>query len=146
MNFKKQMKSIQTNLPWSIQDRREKLQEKQKTAYILSGKRYFAPTILILGLLLLFLFAGMMLQSIDPTAGILDIGILSVLLFGLLTGTIVIFCSLWLQEILWEPFKIFRKQFHQHFNQLTSWQQCIIYFSVFFLSLYAVIWTLSLLL
>lgn len=140
------MKPIQTNLPWSIQDRREERLEKQKTAYILSGKRYFVPTTLILGLLLLFLFAGMILQSIDSTAGILDIGILSVLLFGLLTGTIVIFCSLWLQEILWEPFKIFRKQFHQHFTQLTSWQQCIIYFSVFFLSLYAVIWTLSLLL
>lgn len=140
------MKTIQTNIPWPIQDRPGELSEGHKIANVLPGKISFAPTILILGLLLSFLLAGTTLQTLDPAAGILDIGILSVLLFGLLTGTIVISCSLWLQEILWKPFKVFRKQFHQHFNQLTSWQQCIIYFSVFFLWLYAAIWTLSIVL
>ena len=33
--------------------------------------------------------------------------------------------------------ELFRKQFHSHVNQLTSWQQSILYFSVFFLLLYA---------
>ena len=97
-------------------------------------------------LLTLFLFVGTLLQLLDPSAGVLDIGILSVLLFGLLGGVVAVFVSLWLQEMLWRPFKFFRQQFFHHFNQLTSWQQCIIYFSVFFLLLYAFLWGLEMVL
>ena len=92
-----------------------------------------------------FLFGGNLIQRIDPTAGILDIGILSVLLFALLSAVVVIFCSLWLQEILWKSFKNFRQEFVKHLNQLTSWQQCLLYFGVFFLWLYAIIYLLSIL-
>ena len=102
--------------------------------------------ILVILLLVLFLFVGTVLQIMEPTAGILDIGILSVAVFGLLVGIAAIFCSLWLQEILWQPFKMFRKSFFNHFNQLTSWQQCMLYFSVFFLVLYAAIWVISIVL
>src|SRR5690606_30694507 len=118
------MKSIQANYPWSIQDR---------------SRVGFG---LIVGLTLVFILAGFLLQHIDPTAGVLDMGILTVLLFGLLAGITVIFCSLWLQEILWNPIQSFRKQFYLHFIQLTSWQQCILYLSVFFLWQYAMIWIL----
>ncbi|MBD1434381.1 hypothetical protein H8B06_16230 [Sphingobacterium sp. DN00404] len=128
------MKTLQTNIPWLIEDMAGKLSGKHKLG------------IAVLLLTTLFLFIGTILQIIDPTAGVLDIGILSVLLLGLLAGIAAIFCSLWLQEILWQPFKTFRKEFNYHFNQLTSWQQCIIYFSVFFLSLYAVMWALSIIL
>lgn len=128
------MKTLQTNVPWLIQD----------IAGELSGKHKVGIAVLLLTAL--FLFAGTILQVIDPTAGVLDIGILSVLFFGLLGGMAAIFCSLWLQEILWQPFKVFRKEFNYHFNQLTSWQQCILYFSVFFLLLYAVVWTLAVIL
>ncbi|ERJ57443.1 hypothetical protein [Sphingobacterium paucimobilis] len=79
------------------------------------------------------------LPLIDPTAAVLDLGILTVGLLGFLIGLAAILCSLWLQELLWQPFKAFRKDFLLHFNQLTSWQQCILYFSVFFLLLFAVI-------
>lgn len=128
------MQTLYTNTPWLIQD----------IAGELSGKhRVGIAALLLLGL---FLIIGTVLQVIDPTAGILDIGILSVAVFGLLAGLSAIFCSLWLQEILWQPFKIFRTQFHQHFHQLTSWQQCILYFSVFFLLLYAALWVLSIIL
>jgi len=98
---------------------------------------------LLIGLLTLFIVSGPILQMLDPAAGILDVGILSVLLFGLIGGFVAILCSLWLQELLWQPFKVFRKQFRSHFNQLSSWQQCILYFSVFFLLLYAVLWGLA---
>ncbi|ERJ57943.1 hypothetical protein [Sphingobacterium paucimobilis] len=92
-------------------------------------------------LLLIIAWVGLsvVLQLIDPAIGVLDFGTLTVAVFGLLVGWLAIYISTWLQEMLWHPFKSFRKQFGHHFNQLSSWQQCIIYFSVFFLLLYAVI-------
>jgi hypothetical protein len=97
-------------------------------------------------LLVFFISAGLLLQAVDPTAGILDIGVLSVLLFGVLAGLFMIYCCYWLQEILWCPFKFFRQEFSYHFNQLTSWQQCILYFSVFFLSLFSFLAVLAIVL
>lgn len=97
-------------------------------------------------LMVFFIAAGFLLQAIDPTAGVLDIGILSVLFFAVLAALLIIYCCFWLQEILWQPFKLFSQQFSVHFNQLTSWQQCIIYFSVFFLSLFSFLAVLALLL
>ncbi len=103
-------------------------------------------SIVLASLLVFFISAGLLLQAIDPTAGVLDIGILTVLLFGILAGLLAIYCCYWLQEILWQPFKLFRQQFSYHFNQLTSWQQCIIYFSVFFLSLFSFLTVLAIVL
>ncbi|MGE8424200.1 MAG: hypothetical protein ACN6PI_15295 [Sphingobacterium siyangense] len=97
-------------------------------------------------LMVFFIAAGFLLQEIDPTAGVLDIGILSVLFFAVLAALLIIYCCFWLQEILWQPIKLFRQQFSVHFNQLTSWQQCIIYFSVFFLSLFSFLAVLAILL
>ncbi|WP_346084957.1 hypothetical protein [Sphingobacterium ginsenosidimutans] len=102
--------------------------------------------IVLVCLCILFISAGLVLQAIDPTAGVLDIGILSVLLFGFLAGLLAIYCCYWLQEILWQPFKFFRQDLSYHFNQLTSWQQCILYFSVFFLSLFSFLAVLAILL
>lgn len=102
--------------------------------------------LLLLGGWLMFLAAGPLLQSIDPRSAVLDIGILSISLFGVLSGLTAILCCFWLQELLWQSFKVFRQNFQSHFNQLTSWQQCILYFSVFFLSLYAVLWALAMVL
>ena len=98
-------------------------------------KLKFGLLFLIIG----WLIVSAVLQLFDPAAGILDIGILTVGIFGLLVGVAAILCSLWLQELLWQPFNAFRKNIHSHFNRLSSWQQCILYFSVFFLMLYAVI-------
>ncbi|WP_133166350.1 hypothetical protein [Sphingobacterium haloxyli] len=128
------MRTLQTKRPWLIKD----------IAMELSGKHKLALTLLFL--LGAFLLAGTILQFIEPTAAVLDIGILSVLLLGLFGGVAAVFCSLWLQEILWQPFKFFRKNLVYHIQQLTSWQQCILYFSVFFLLLYAAIWLLSIVL
>ncbi|TDQ80133.1 hypothetical protein [Sphingobacterium yanglingense] len=94
---------------------------------------------LLICFMLSFALLSKMLSALDPAVGVLDLGILTVGLFGLAVGLAAILCSLWLQELLWQPFKTFRKDFLSHFNQLTSWQQCILYFSVFFLMLYAVI-------
>jgi len=102
--------------------------------------------IVLAGLLVFFISAGLLLQAIDPTAGVLDIGILSVLIFGILSGLLAIYCCYWLQELLWQPFKFFRQDLSYHFNQLTSWQQCILYFSVFFLSLFSFLAVLAILL
>lgn len=103
---------------------------------ILSNIKFYLFRWLVL-ITLLFTLLGKVLVLLDPAAGILDIGILTVAVFGLLVAVAAILCSLWLQELLWQPFKAFRKGFLSHFNQLTSWQQCILYFSVFFLMLYA---------
>ncbi len=94
---------------------------------------------LLVCFILSFALLSEMLSALDPAVGVLDLGILTVGLFGFVVGLAAILCSLWLQELLWQPFKTFRKDFLSHFNQLTSWQQCILYFSVFFLLLYAVI-------
>jgi len=138
------MTTLKTPFFWPIQD---KLREKGR---LLSNNIALSPVftlfIILVNVLTLFLFAGSILQLMDPTAGILDIGMLSVLLFGLIAGLLAILCSLWLLELLWQPFKMFRKQFHTHFNQLSLWQQCILYFAVFFLLLYAVLWALAMVL
>ncbi|MDR2282772.1 MAG: hypothetical protein LBE37_06155 [Sphingobacterium sp.] len=95
-----------------------------------------------IGIILLFsiwLLIASILSLLDPTAGLLDSGIITLLIFGLIVAWLSVYISFWLQELLWRPFKTFRQQFNYHFNQLTSWQQCILYFSVFFLLLYAVV-------
>ncbi|MBL1408691.1 hypothetical protein [Sphingobacterium faecale] len=97
---------------------------------------------LILGLLFLliaWLMVSTVLQLSDPAIAVLDFGTFTLAVFGILLGWLTIYISVWLQEMLWQPFKIFRQNFYYHFNQLTSWQQCILYFSVFFLLLLAVL-------
>ncbi|WP_133584035.1 hypothetical protein [Sphingobacterium yanglingense] len=121
------MTTLTNNPSWLAQGWREELTLKEKL--------FFGFLFLIIG----WIGISVILQLIDPAIGVLDFGILTVAVFGLLVGWLAIYISIWLQELLWSPFKSFRKQFGQHFNQLTSWQQCIIYFSVFFLLLYAVI-------
>lgn len=128
------MKIVQTQLVTDIEDIYWPLTNRQLLGIVL------------VCLCLFFMAVGLLLQAIDPTAGVLDIGILSVLLFGILAGLLAIYCCYWLQEILWQPFKLFRQQFSYHFNQLTSWQQCIIYFSVFFLSLFSFLAVLAIVL
>lgn len=88
-------------------------------------------------LAIIFIFIGSTLQFLDPAAGILDLGVLSLLYFGLMAGLVFICCCTWLQEYLWKPFKYYRQDIYFHFNQLSSWQQSILYFSVFFLFLFA---------
>ncbi|MBL1407528.1 hypothetical protein [Sphingobacterium faecale] len=101
----------------------------------LKEKLFFGLLFLSIGWVLI----SIILQLLDPAIGVLDFGTLTVAIFGLLVGWLAVYISIWLQELLWSPFKSFRKKFVHHFNQLTSWQQCILYFSVFFLLLYAVI-------
>ena len=121
------MTTLTNNPSWLAQGWAEELTLKEKL--------FFGFLFLIIG----WVGISVILQLIDPAIGVLDFGILTVAIFGILVGWLAIYISIWLQDLLWSPFKSFRKQFAQHFNQLTSWQQCIIYFSVFFLLLYAVI-------
>ncbi|MFD2554736.1 hypothetical protein [Sphingobacterium tabacisoli] len=106
--------------------------------FLLSNLKHYLISRLVI-IALLFTLTGKLLVFVDPMAGILDLGIITVGIFGLLVSLAAVLCSLWLQELLWQPFKAFRKNFLSHFNQLTSWQQCILYFSVFFLLLLAVL-------
>lgn len=86
-----------------------------------------------------WIMVSTVLQLLDPAIAVLDFGTITLVIFGLLVGWLAVYISIWLQELLWHPFKFFRQQFNNHFNQLTSWQQCILYFSAFFLLLYAVL-------
>lgn len=110
-----------------VQDWRREFSTKEKL--------FFGLVFIAIGWLML----SVLLQLIDPAIGVLDFGILTVAVFGLLVSWATVFISVWLQELLWKPFKYFRKEFQSHFNQLTSWQQCILYFLVFFLVLFAVL-------
>lgn len=101
----------------------------------LKEKLFFGFIFLIIG----WIMVSTALQLIDPAIGVLDFGTLTIAVFGLVLCWLAVYISIWLQELLWHPFKIFRKQFAQHFNKLSSWQQCLLYFSVFFLLLYAVL-------
>jgi len=101
----------------------------------LKEKLFFGFLFLIIG----WIMVSTVLQLLDPAIGVLDFGTLTIAVFGLLVGWLAVYISIWLQELLWHSFKSFRKQFDHHFNQLSSWQQCILYFSVFFLLLFAVI-------
>lgn len=101
----------------------------------LQEKLFFGLLFLIIG----WVMVSTILQLLDPAIGVLDFGTLTLVIFGLLVGWLAVYISIWLQELLWHPFKSFRKQFDHHFNQLSSWQQCILYFSVFFLLLFAVL-------
>jgi len=86
------MESIQKQLVSDIED----------IYWPLTGRQVLG--IVLVGLLIFFISAGLLLQAIDPTAGVLDLGILSVLLFAVLAGAAAIYCCCWLQEILWQPF------------------------------------------
>ncbi|MDR2283062.1 MAG: hypothetical protein LBE37_07635 [Sphingobacterium sp.] len=101
----------------------------------LKEKLFFGSLFLTIG----WIMVSTVLQLLDPAIGVLDFGTLTIAVFGLLVGWLAVYISIWLQELLWHSFKSFRKQFDYHFNQLSSWQQCILYFSVFFLLLYAVL-------
>lgn len=137
------MNTVQQNIPRSIQNK----PWKTTISFLTIDRGNLFPLALGLFILfMLFLFSGPLLQTFDPAAGILDVGILSVVLLGIIVGLLAIFCSIWLQELLWKPFRVYRKQFRSHFNALTSWQQCIIYFSVFFFLLYAVLWGMAMVL
>ncbi|WP_286861106.1 MULTISPECIES: hypothetical protein [Sphingobacterium] len=128
------MKTLQKQMVYDIEDIYWPLTNKQLLGIVL------------VCLCVFFISAGFLLQAVDPTAGVLDIGMLSVLLFCILAGLLAVYCCCWLQEILWQPFKFFRQDLSYHFNQLTSWQQCIIYFSVFFLSLFSFLAVLAIVL
>ncbi|PUV21726.1 hypothetical protein [Sphingobacterium athyrii] len=110
------MKTLQKQMVYDIEDIYWPLTNKQLLGIVLVCLSVF------------FISGGLLLQAIDPTAGVLDIGMLSVLLFCILAGLLAVYCCCWLQEILWQPFNFFRQDLSYHFNQLTSWQQCIIYF------------------
>src|SRR5699024_6294507 len=101
--------------------------------------RFSALSLLTFLSLTAFLFSGRVLQYWDATASVLDTGLLSLLLFIILSAFVSIYCSIWLHELLWKPYRYVRKQFTHHFNALTSWQKCILYFSVFFLLLYTIL-------
>ncbi|WP_286754067.1 MULTISPECIES: hypothetical protein [Sphingobacterium] len=96
-------------------------------------------------LVIIFLFVGSILQFFDPASAALDLGVLSLLYFGLMAGLVFICCCIWLLEYLWRPFKYYRQDIYYHFNQLNSWQQSILYFSVFFLLLFAFLLLLEML-
>ena len=65
-------------------------QDIADTYWPLTGRQLFS--IILACLLLFFISSGLLLQAIDPTAGVLDIGMLSVLLFAILAGLAAVYC------------------------------------------------------
>lgn len=92
------------------------------------------------GLFGLFFFSGPLLRLVDPVAAVVDIGVLSLLLLGLLCGLAVVVVSHWLLGLLWPVFRDFgRNHVESVFNSLPSWQKIVIYLGCYFLLVYALV-------
>jgi len=89
-------------------------------------------------LLVLFLFSGPLLRLVDPVAAAVDVGTLSLLFLGLLTGLAIVAVSRWLLGLLWPVFREFgQHHFEPIFKSLLPWQKIVIYLVCYFLLLFA---------
>ena len=98
------------------------------------------PVLALLALLTMFVLSGPVLRWLDPVAGVVDFGILSLVILGLLAGLACVVISQWLLGLLWPVFRNFRKyHFEPIFKSLLPWQKILFYFGFFFLVLYALV-------
>ena len=96
---------------------------------------------------LAFYCSGPVLRYVDAAAAVVDIGILSLPLLSVLALLGFIGISLWLSNLLWPSFRLFRKHhFEHHFKTLEPWQKIAFYMAAFFLLLYACVACLAALL
>lgn len=85
----------------------------------------------VLLLLGLFVWSGPLLRRVDATAGVLDIGILSMLPLVLLVVALARLSAAGVYKLMVEPV-----------NQLTVWQQTLCYGCLYLAHFWAVVWVM----
>lgn len=100
---------------------------------------------LVVALLLLLLQqSGSLLRMADPTAAVVDLGVLSLLLLAILAGVAFVALGHWLSGLLWPVLRKYPKYyFPKDFKSLLPWQKITFHLVIFFAFLYAFVWLLS---
>ncbi|WP_257669212.1 hypothetical protein [Parapedobacter tibetensis] len=92
----------------------------------------------MLGLCMAFVFSGWWLRWLDPTAAVVDVGALSLLLLAGLSLLAFLTVSHWLLGLLWPVLRDYQRHyFTNNFKSLQSWQKITFYLGIFFGLLYA---------
>lgn len=94
--------------------------------------------IFILGLLTLQVWLGPLLRVVDPTAAVVDIGALSLVLLAVVALAVFVVVAHWLLGLLWPVLRhYYNHHFPNNFKSLQPWQKITFYLVVYFGLLYA---------
>ncbi|WP_257667196.1 hypothetical protein [Parapedobacter tibetensis] len=92
----------------------------------------------LLIVLALFNWSGPLLRWLDPTAAVVDLGALSLVVLALVALAVFLAVSRWLLGLLWPVLRDYQKNhFANNFKSLQSWQKITFYLVIFFGLLYA---------
>lgn len=100
--------------------------------------RWLHTALALLGLFLLLAHSGPLLRLADPTAAVVDIGALSLVLLAVAALAAFLAVSRWLIGLLWPVLRDYRQHhFPNNFKCLLPWQKITFYLVIFFGLLYA---------
>lgn len=90
------------------------------------------------GLLSALIWSGPLLRMADPTAAVVDLGALSLVLLAVVALVAYLSVSHWLLGLLWPVLRDYPKHHFSHnFKSLQPWQKITFYLVIFFGLLYA---------
>ena len=100
--------------------------------------RWLSKGLALLGLFVLFARVGPLLRLADPTAAVVDIGALSLVLLAVVALATFLTVSHWLLGLLWPVLRDYHRHFFSNnFKSLLPWQKITFYLVIFFGLLYA---------
>ena len=100
--------------------------------------RWLGTAIAMIGLFVLFAWVGPLLRLADPTAAVVDIGALSLVLLAVVALAAFLAVSRWLLGLLWPVLRGYQQNhFSNNFKSLSPWQKITFYLVIFFGLLYA---------
>src|SRR5690606_21115904 len=98
----------------------------------------------VVGLFALFAHSGALLRWLDPTAAVVDVGVLSLVLLAVVALAAFLTVSRWLIGLLWPVMRNYqRSNFSINFISLLPRQQITFYLVIFFGLLYAFVCCLA---
>ena len=101
-------------------------------------RRWLQTGMALFGLVVLFAHAGPLLRLADPTAAVVDVGALSLVLLVAVALAVFLAVSHWLIGLLWPVMRGYqRNHFSNNFKSLLPWQKITFYLVIFFGLLYA---------
>lgn len=97
-----------------------------------------AMALFVAGLVALLAWSGPLLRMADPTAAVVDLGALSLVLLAVVALVAFLSVAHWLLGILWPVLRHYPKHHFPHnFKSLQPWQKITFYLVIFFGLLYA---------
>jgi len=107
-------------------------------------RRWLHDVLALAGLFLLLAHAGPLLRLADPTAAVVDIGVLSLVLLAVAALASFLAVSRQLVGLLWPVLRDYqRNYFPNNFKSLSPWQKITFYLVIFFGLLYAFVCCLA---